>query len=85
MEWKIEVKFIGDYEFNFSPNEKEQLLDSEYRFVLAIEQIYNETKIMPVIEDWIEPLYREDYLLDMGKIVGRDFYPLKRVIRFEIE
>lgn len=84
MNWDIEVIFIGEYEALFDKNEQDKQKDSEYRFKLAITKVIVETGIFPVIGDWIEPLAKPDYSLDMGKISGRDFYPAKRKIRFEI-
>ncbi len=85
MEWIIKVYFVNDYEANFTVDEQEELEDSQYRFVLAIEQIYKETGVMPIIGDWVEPLYKEEYPLDIAKISGRDFHTKIKTIIFEIE
>lgn len=85
MNWKIEVIFIGDYKALFFENEQAEKEDSCYRFALAIEKIIDETKSIPCTGDWIEPLAKPDYSLDIGKIAGRTFYTEKQVIQFEIE
>lgn len=85
LNWKIEVIFIGNYESLFNEDEQEERKDSEYRFQLAIEKIIEETGVVPIIGDWIEPLAKPDYSLDNAKVAGRDFYPTKKTIRFEFE
>lgn len=84
LNWKIEVIFIDDYDDLFNKDEQEECKDSEYRFQLAIEKIIEETGVVPIIGDWIEPLAKPDYSLDSARVAGRDFYPAKKTIRFEI-
>lgn len=85
MNWKIEIIFTGDYDNYFDENEKEERSDSRYRFKLSIEKIIESTGVLPVTGDWIQPIAKPDYSLNMGRVAGRNFYPGKEMIQFEIE
>lgn len=84
MNWNVEVIFVDDYESRFSENEQKERKHSENRFALAIKIVLVETNVVPVVGDWIEPLAKADYPLDMGRVAGRDFYPERKTILYEI-
>jgi len=85
MNWEIDILFIGNYESSFDKDEEPQKNYAKQQFKIAITNIIQETGITPIVGDWINPGATEKYLLDIGRIAGRDFYADKKIIRFEIE
>lgn len=85
MNWKINVVFVDGYANLFDSNEQDEKIDSQWRFELAIFKIIEETGVIPIIGDWINPLSKDDYPLDIGLISYRQFDPAKQIIHFDIE
>ena len=83
--WNIEVIFIGDYEIQFEKDESQEQKDSERMFSSSIIKIMEDTGIVPQAGDWIKPLTKNHYNLDIGRVASRNFYPSEKKIVFEIE
>lgn len=82
---EVQVIFIGDYKRLFKNNEQEEKRDSEYGFELAIRKIIKETGATPIKGDWIDPIDKSEYPLDIGLVAHVDTRPSENRIQFKIE
>ncbi len=82
--WSVTVDFIGEYADLFTIDERTEKAESENRFAMSILQIIEQTGIIPVVGDWIDPI-DDEYLLDSAQIGDRGFDPNTKTINFSIE